>query len=453
MFLLLSLLMTPSVPAITPTEVPDGFRQRIAALVREAIEHEGVPGISVAVGEDGRLVLAQGWGYADASHGVPATADTAYEIGSLARQFTAVAILELAESGALALDDPLAKWVPEFPTQDHKVTLHHLLSGTSGIPSHRSLVARHADELERGVTRARLFEMYAGLPFEFAPGAEFDSESAGYLLLAMVVAKASGMPYSEYVRTQIFEPAALDDTRFLPRDALPVGLARDCKEPSEASEIEIAIARALEVSVEAPTSTVVDLFRWQCALDDRTLIDEASARAMSTPVTFAGGRTSGHGFANDIEQICESRVIAHTGGTGGFRVRLAHYEARRLTVVVLANCASAPVERLERAIARVALELAPEGVADVPIARDEIARLCGSWQIETQRVLTFEREGKLWFEFSGRPAFPLAAEGKRSFRAPSGEDLRIRFAGEVGDESLSFEMMRNGLVSTGRRMG
>ena len=426
---------------------------RIGALAREAVEKEGVPGLSIAVGKDGELLFAGGWGYADAGKGVPASKDTIYPIGSLTRQFTAVAILKLAEQKKLSLDDPLAKWLPDFPTHGEAVTLRHLLANTSGLPGYEALAATHGAAIDRGLGRDELFDLFERVPFEFAPGAGFSFNNSGYVLLSMVVAKASGEEYTEYVRGHLLRPIDLDRTSFLPTAERPAGFSHSCKELSEERELEIPIGGAASTSTQSLGSTVLDLFRWQCALDDRTLIGEAWTTQMRTPSRLSSGASTDYGFATAVGESALGRVLSHTGGIGGFRVRLAHYVDPRLTVVVLANCDSAPVERLEGEIARAALGRLPAETADLPIEAAELARLTGSWQIATQAIRTFEREGSLWFEYAGQPAFRLLYQGHRTFVAANDPKWRITFQGPPDRPATSFELIRDGFASVGKRMG
>jgi hypothetical protein len=174
---------------------------------------------------------------------------------------------------------------------------------------------------------------------------------------------------------------------------------------------------------------------------------------MRTPARLSSGASTGHGFATAIGESELGRVLSHTGGIGGFRVRLAHYVDPRLTVVVLANCDSAPVERLEGEIARAALGRLPAEIADLPIEPSELARLSGSWQIATQAIRTFEREGSLWFEYAGQPAFRLLYQGHRVFFASNDAKWRITFQGAPDRPASSFELVRDGFASVGKRMG
>jgi CubicO group peptidase (beta-lactamase class C family) len=162
-------------------------------------------------------------------------------------------------------------------------------------------------------------------------------------------------------------------------------------------------------------------------------------------VDLGDGLSSGHGFATAVEETDFSRVYAHTGGIGGFRVRIAYYVEKDLTVVVLANCESAPVARLETAIARAALDLLPADVVDLQASPAEIAACSGTWQIATQRVRTFERSGRLFFENADLPPFALLYQGQHVFVAATDHSVRITFRVVKEKPAESFEIVRPSL--------
>lgn len=441
----------PQTPSTSAHVLDEKVRERIESLAREAIDKDGVPGLSIAVGRDGDLVFAQGWGYADAARGVPATADTVYDIGSLTRQFTAVSVLELAEKKKLALDDEITKWLPDFPMQGRKITLRQLVHDTSGIPGYAALAAKHKSEMNRELTREQFFELFKDVPFESAPGEGFSLDNCGYVLLPMVIAKASGQEYADYVRTHLLEPLELAHTTLCPTKDRPVGFAQDCKQPSDGNVLAMP---SLAGAAASPTlcSTAKDLVRWQRALSDRQLIGEQSTREMTTPKDLGDGLATGTGFTMVVDDRDHSVVYSQTGCTGGFRVRLAHYAAQHLTLVVLANCATAPVERLEKSIATAVLDIVPAEIVDLPVDANEVSLDAGNWQIATTRIRTFEKDGKLWYERAGDPPFALMYQGKRVFVASTDHAMRITFKSDDGKPAETFEILRNGLVSVGKRM-
>ena len=147
--------------------VPDGAIAKIDAIVQKGLD-EKVASYAVGVMKDGRLVLARGYGLADVENNVPATAETVYRLGSITKQFTSMAIMQLAEAGKLSIDDELTKFLPDYPTQDHKVTIHHLLNHTSGIKSYTSLPTFFITS-RQDRSHAEMLALFKEKPFDFAP--------------------------------------------------------------------------------------------------------------------------------------------------------------------------------------------------------------------------------------------------------------------------------------------
>ena len=187
--------------------VPDGAIAKIDAIVQKGLD-EKVASYAVGVMKDGRLVLARGYGFADVENNVPATAETVYRLGSITKQFTSMAIMQLAEAGKLSIDDELTKFLPDYPTQEHKVTIHHLLNHTSGIKSYTSLpnffISSRQDR-----SHQEMLAVIKEKPFDFAPGEQMQYNNSGYYLLGMVIEKASGQSYADYLAEHIFKPLGM----------------------------------------------------------------------------------------------------------------------------------------------------------------------------------------------------------------------------------------------------
>lgn len=472
----------------------------IDALALEAVEKEGVPGLSIGVGKDSEFWLARGWGYADAKSGATASGDTSYAIGSLTKQLTAVGILQLVDEGKLRLDDETSKLLPELPMQGRKVTLRHLLSDTSGIPGPARLEARKlaapakaADKpAERPpqqpffhppvvqdppkpppeppggkdpekkpaeariapplATEKELFALLADAPFDFEPGAGWSDDSSGYLLLEVILARASGRPFVDQIRQSVIRPIELEETDFCPRESWPPGYADDCKQLAIRSDGTPASAASGLRWTQSLCSDVKDLFRWQVALANRALLDEETSRLMVTPGVLSNERSTGAGFATTIGRLDQFELQGHTGGVEGFAVRLAYYPEARVTIAVLANCATARVEEIEQEIARAMLGLLPARIVDLPVDPAVAERCAGAYQIATTRVSVFVRDGKLWYEEPTQPAFPLLYQGQRVFAWSVDKDPRLVFALERDGPAESFQLTRAGLVTIAQRM-
>ena len=167
--------------AVLAATVPAGAIEKIDAIVQEGLDKK-IASYAVGVIKDGRLILARGYGYADVENGVPATAETVYRLGSITKQFTAMAILKVAEAGKLSLEDDLSKFLPDFPLQGHKVAIHHLLNHTSGIKSYTSL-PNFFRTARQDLSHEEMLALFKEQPFDFEPGAKMFYNNSGYYML------------------------------------------------------------------------------------------------------------------------------------------------------------------------------------------------------------------------------------------------------------------------------
>lgn len=356
-------------------------------VVSTALKQGPTASYAVAVVRDGRLVCARGYGYADLEHEVPATAETVYRLGSITKQFTAMAILQLVAQHKLALDDALTKHLPDFPAQGKKVTIHHLLNHTSGIHSYTSMPAfwkRMRDDL----SHQELLALFAKEPFDFAPGERWQYSNSGYYLLGMVIEKVSGQRYAEYLEEHIFRPLYMDATRYDDPRALirhrAHGYARRNGRFVNADYISMNMPGAAGALV----SNVLDLVKWAQALEAGQFLPPQLYDAMVRPTTLANGQTQAYGYGWGLSEFRGHRKIAHGGGINGFNTEIARYPDDRLAIIVLANTEGSNPERLERQLAEQVLGV--EAKTALRTSRD-MPRFLGDQML--QRTIGLHRNG------------------------------------------------------------
>lgn len=454
--LLLSCVVLQDAPVKKPTLVVPAFDDeklalRIDALAKEAVEKEGVPGLSIAVAQQGEVTFSKGYGYADAARALPAKGDTKYPLGSLTRQFTAVSVLQLIDAKKLALDDELSKLLPGFPVGDHKVTLQHMLSNTSGIPGFTKVKKKHEAIAKKSLTEAEFFACFADVPFDFAPGDDFSLDSANYALLSMIVAKVSQEPYADYVKTHLLEPIGLSDTAFCPDAGRPAGFAVDCETLADESEFELPLGRATGITTQSLCSNATDLVPWQQALFERDVFSESASWRIIRPATLPDGNSTRYGYALQMTMFGEYKNYSHTGGSSGSRVRLSFYSLPRLTIVVLANCSTAPVERIEQDIARFILAMPAPKNEEIPLPAEDLARCTGMYQIATTQIRVVAKDGQLWYTPPVQPAVRLCYQGQLTFRFENELDTRITFHAPEG-KCEGFTLVRGGLETKAKRV-
>jgi CubicO group peptidase (beta-lactamase class C family) len=311
-----------------------------------------VPGASVVVIADGRVALRGAYGMADLERRVAATPETDYRLASVSKQFTAMAVMLLATDGTLRYDQPVRDFLPELPAAARPVTIRQLLNHTSGLVDYEDLVpeSRTAQLDDRDVLGllATKDSVY------FPAGSQYRYSNSGYVLLGLIVARASGRSFPEFLRTRVFLPlgmratvAHVEGSDTVPRRAYGYS-------PRGGTFVQT------DQSVTSATlgdggiyTNVDDMQRWDQALypGSTALVDAATLDLAATPPQLPGGATTEYGFGWFIDVYRGEKRWRHTGETSGFRNAIQRYPRRRLTVIVLTNRSSGEPGALAERIA------------------------------------------------------------------------------------------------------
>jgi len=343
----------PAAPAASRAELVS----RLDSLSSTLLAAGTAVGVQVAVVRGGDTLLLRGYGLADREARRATTLDQRFRIGSVTKQFTAAAVMRLAERGKLSLDDDLSRWVPAFPLKGHRVALRQLLNHTSGIPNYTESPvedARAADDM----TPLEVVGLVARDTFEFAPGTRLSYTNTGYALLGLVIERASELPYAEYVRRELFAPLGLRHTSYCP--SRPQG-AEWASGYAPHDDGVIVSAEYLSMThpyaAGALCSTVGDLVAWQHALAAGRVVSPASYARMTTPETLASGERLTYGYGLVVIQYLGHRLVMHEGGINGFSASLLRFPDDSLDVVVLCNTERSGSGVLAQNLARAVLGL------------------------------------------------------------------------------------------------
>ena len=293
-----------------------------------------VPGAALLVLRDGKPVLRKAYGYADLEHGVAATPATNYRLASISKQFTAAAILLLAEDGKLKLDDSVRRWLPSLPASDQGITIHHLLSHASGLIDYEDL-------MPPGTTRQLndgdvLRMLSAETRSYFAPGTGYRYSNSGYVLLGLIVERASGQRLPDFLRRRIFKPLHMDHTLLREPDGpQPEHRAYGYSEQDGRwvrTDQDLTSATRGDGGIY---SSIDDLARWDAALYDGRLLKDASRRLAFAAQNHVTGEedVDAYGYGWRIH----GDVRWHSGESIGFRNVIVRWPKQRLTVILLSN--------------------------------------------------------------------------------------------------------------------
>ncbi len=322
-------------------------------LVRDQMNRHPIPGLALEIIQNGKPTKIAGYGLANLEWSTPATPETVFEIGSITKQFTAAAILLLAQEGKLSVDDRISKYIKDMPESWTNITLRHLLTHTSGIKNYTTL---DGFELTRHLTQAQFVRKMGGYPLDFAPGEKWSYCNSGFNLLGFVIENVSGEDYWRFMRERIFGPLGMSSTTN--RD--PRGIIRLRASGYETNGAGHYVNRDYDLtdvfSAGAIVSTVGDLAKWNAALDSERLLTEASKEAMWTPIRLNDGSTHDYGFGWFLNPLNGWQNIGHSGSTSGFSASLQRFPKAGLAVIVLTNSNEEGIAtRVAKAIALVYL--------------------------------------------------------------------------------------------------
>ncbi len=405
---------------------------KIDALAAELLAKPGGVGLSIAVAQNGEILLAKGYGRADAEFDVPADEQTMFRIGSVTKQFTAAMVMRLVEQKKLALDDELAKYVPDFPLQGRRVTIEQLLQHTSGIKSYTDIGEAWAKVWPLELTHAELLALVKDAPFDFEPGTDWHYNNTGYYLLGMVIEKVTGRSYAEHLQAELCAPLGLSRTRYDSNRELISNRAQGYTLAGEQLVNDQIIGMAQPGAAGGILSTAGDLVRWQMALSSGEVVQPESFARMCTPTVLPNGHDTSYGFGLRMDEWAGIPRVQHGGGIFGFNSMLLWLPSEDLHVAVISNGEPLSSAELADAIANEVLGIEPPIVKDEPIPAELIARLSGDYVFAgiglDARI--FELEGKLMLQASGQSAFRIQWQGDLEFRAEFDTDVRLVFAAD-----------------------
>lgn len=382
-------------------------------LVR-SVYKDSEPGAAVIVVKDGKVLLRRGYGLANVELGVPVAPDMVFRIGSITKQITAVAVLMLAHQGKLGLEDEITKFLPDYPTGGRKVTVHQLLTHTSGIKNFDEL-PELLDIEKKDFSVPELIALFKDKPFDFEPGRRFKYSNSGYMLLGAIIEKASGLTYEKFVEERIFKPLGMAQTQYEHNEELiPKRVPGYAATPTgyvNASYLSMTVPYAAGALV----SSVDDLARWDAALYTDKLVPREWLDKAFTGARTTDGKPTHYGYGWSIGSYKGHRSIEHDGGINGFGSDAIRLPDDRLYIAVLQNSERTPARDPDTVAFKVAAlligEPIPEAVA-IKLPEVILRTYAGIYRIDetSERTITFEG-GQLYSQRTGgekQPIFPLS---------------------------------------------
>lgn len=371
--------------------------QQVAAKVDEymnaAVKADGFTG-SILVARDGATLASKGYGLANIELNVPNTPQTVFRLASLTKQFTALAIMALQERGKLSTGDSVCKYLDACPAAWQPITIRHLLTHTSGIPNYTSF-PDFAKTSMSPATHESFIGRVKDRPLDFAPGEKFNYNNTGYYLLGVVVERAAGKSYEDFLRENIFTPLGMKNTGFDSPERIIKNRAAGYEGQGErihnASYIDMSNGYAAGFIV----STTEDLLLWDKALYTEKLVSRKSLDEMFTPFKdLAPGKN--YAYAWWLEKQSDRQAISHSGHINGFATYIMRYPSERVTVIVLSNNRGVPSERIAKDLSAVVFGAAykiPQERKVIPVSGAVLEKYVGQYQLRPNFIITMSLEG------------------------------------------------------------
>lgn len=310
---------------------------------------------SALVAENGKIIFKKGFGSANMEWNIPNQTDTKFRLGSVTKQFTALLIVKLAEEGKIKLDVPITTYLPDYPKANgDKITIHHLLTHTSGIPNYTASPNFFKDKSKNPYTPEEFVKTFSSLPLDFAPGEKFNYSNSGYFLLGYIIEKITGKSYEQYLQEVIFTPLNMVNSGYDHSDIILKNRAAGYEKKGKTIVNTPYIDMSVPYAAGSLYSTVEDLYLWDQALYTTKLLSQSSMDLLFKPYILIGGDESyGYGwFVSEptVGAKGKVKIVEHGGGINGFNTILSRIPANKNFIVLLNNTGGTVLGEMNTAI-------------------------------------------------------------------------------------------------------
>jgi CubicO group peptidase (beta-lactamase class C family) len=327
----------------------DDHAAAVDDLVHKEMVNRQIPGLSLLVSKDGKTVLVKGYGLANVEHQVPVKPETVFQSGSVGKQFTAAAVMMLAEEGKLGLDDYLRQYLTNAPPSWTNIRVRHLLTHTAGLGDYPS-----GFNFRRDYTEDELFSLLMNAPLAFQPGEKWNYSNVGYMVLGILIRKVTGNFYGDFLKDRIFEPLGMTTARVISEaDIVPNRAAGYRLVKGQLKNQEWVSPTVNTTADGALYLTVYDLAKWDAALYTEKLLKKTSLDQMWSPVVLNDGKPHPYGFGWFVVEVQGHRLIHHGGAWQGFHSSIQRYVDDKLTVIAFVNLAGANLDKIARGVASI----------------------------------------------------------------------------------------------------
>lgn len=373
------------------------------------------PGATAIVAINGKIVYHKAFGMANLELDVKMEPDMVLEIGSITKQFTAVSILMLMEQGKLDLDDDITKFIEDYPAHGHHISIHHLLTHTSGIKSYTSMES-WAPVWRKDFEAKELIDFFKNEPMDFAPGEEWRYNNSAYFILGYIIEKASGQTYEAFVETNIFEPLEMQSSLYGSNSEIIKKRAYGYQENEKYVNAEY-LSLTQPYAAGSLMSTVGDLYLWNRAIRSNKLVKQESIELAFTNYELNNGEKINYGYGWGINEINGSQTVEHSGGIFGYVTNSIYLPSEDVFVAIFSNCDCNDPGQVSTKMAAIAIGKPYLGQGDaIPVESDDLKKLVGVYDFDdnSSRIITLE-DNQLYSLRTGSSKIKIYSTKKNTF--------------------------------------
>lgn len=373
----------------------------------------------VLVAKDGKILLNKGYGMSDFDQGIKNTSQTRFPIGSMTKQFTAMAVMQLVEKGLINEQDKLSKYIPDFPN-GNDITIYNLLTHTSGLAIYNQLPEFLEMKPKDAENPQNIINLIKNKPLNFKPGTKFEYCNTGYFLLGYIVEKVSGMSYEDYLEKNIFKPLNMNDT----------GAGYNGNEKMYNAKGYIGYLDIMPISDELTLrgihgagelySTVEDLYRWDKALDTEKLVSKKTMdKIFSKSVKMSENGKAYYGYGWMIYDGEYGHEEYHAGNVMGFSSNIERYTDKDLTIIILTNLRAYDCDSLNSTLADICFEKKyemPKEKKTIKADSKDLEKCAGNYTIEGIGTISITTEnGHIYYDQNNTGKLEIFPEAKNKF--------------------------------------
>ncbi|EDP95457.1 serine hydrolase [Kordia algicida OT-1] len=384
----LLLLLFITAPAVLLSQ---NMEKLIDQIMNDQYQKENY-GATVLVAKDGKVRYRKAFGKANVELDINMIPENVFEIGSITKQFTAVGILMLLEEGKLSLDDEITKFIPEYPTQGTKITIHHLLTHTSGIKSYTSIPSLR-EFARKDLKVTELIDAFKNEPMDFKPGEQYRYNNSGYVLLGYIIEKVSGMTYEDFIQKRFFDKLDMNTSHYGSKSKIIKNRAYGYQQSENGYANADYISMTIPYAAGSIMSTVDDLLKWNTAVQNHELISKKSLEKAFTNYTLNNGNKINYGYGWSLNSIKDVATIEHGGGIFGFTTQGIYVPSEDVYVIILTNCDCDSPTQTANKIAAIAIgKPYPKAMDAIKLSKEELKKWVGAYKFEdgTIRVITLK---------------------------------------------------------------